>query len=134
MRLLLDTHLLLWALADPDRLDATTRSVLEDASNEVLFSAASLWEIAIKAGLGRVDFTFDPQQVLRAALDTGFVELPVRSAAAVLVAGMPPHHRDPVDRLLIAQAMSEPVRFYTADPVLPAYSELVTLVRQAGAG
>ena len=77
MRLLLDTHLLLWALAEPDRLDATTRTALEDASNEVLFSAASLWEIAIKAGLGRSDFAFDSQQILRAALQTGFVELPV---------------------------------------------------------
>ena len=129
MRLLLDTHLLLWALAEPDRLDATTKAVLEDASNEVLFSAASVWEIAIKVGLGRSDFAFDPQQILRAALDTGFVELPVRSDAAVLVAKLPPRHRDPFDRLLIAQAMSEPVRFYTADPLLPPYSELVTLVR-----
>jgi PIN domain nuclease of toxin-antitoxin system len=129
MRLLLDTHLMLWALAEPNRLDATTKAVLEDASNEVLFSAASVWEIAIKAGLGRSDFAFDPQQILRAALDTGFVELPVRSEAAALVAKLQPHHRDPFDRLLIAQAMSEPVRFYTADPVLPPYSELVTLVR-----
>jgi PIN domain nuclease of toxin-antitoxin system len=129
MRLLLDTHLLLWALAEPDRLDATTKAVLEDANNEVLFSAASVWEIAIKVGLGRSDFAFDPQQILRAALDTGFVELPVRSGAAVLVTKLPLHHRDPFDRLLIAQAMSEPVRFYTADPLLPPYSELVTLVR-----
>jgi PIN domain nuclease of toxin-antitoxin system len=129
MRLLLDTHLLLWALAEPERLDATSRAALEDPDNEVLFSAASLWEIAIKSGLGRPDFTIDPQQILRAALDTGFVELPVRSDAAVLVAKLPPHHRDPFDRLLIAQAISEPVRFYTADPLLPPYSELVALVR-----
>ena len=128
MRLLLDTHLLLWALAEPGRLDAKTKSALEHPGNEVLFSAASLWEIAIKASLGRVDFNFDPQQVLQAALETGFVELPVCSAAAILVAKLPPHHRDPFDRLLIAQAMSEPVRFYTADPLLPPYSELVTLV------
>jgi PIN domain nuclease of toxin-antitoxin system len=129
MRLLLDTHVLLWALISPERLDATTRVVLEDPQNEVLFSAASLWEIAIKAALGRPDFTCDPVQVLQAALETGFIELPVRAAAAVRVAGLPPHHRDPFDRLLIAQAMSEPVRFYTADAVLPVYSELVTLVR-----
>lgn len=64
MRLLLDTHLLLWALAEPDRLDAVTRAALEDPGNEVLFSAASLWEIAIKAGLGRADFAFEPQQIL----------------------------------------------------------------------
>lgn len=101
---------------------------MEDSNNEVLFSAASLWEIAIKAGLGRIDFGFDPQRLLRAAMDTGFVELPVRSDAAIRAAELPPHHRDPFDRLLIAQAMSEPVRFYTADSVLPAYSELVTLV------
>lgn len=128
MRLLLDTHLLLWALAEPGRLDAKTKLALEHPGNEVLFSAASLWEIAIKASLGRVDFNFDPQQVLQAALETGFVELPVFSAAAILVAKLPTHHRDPFDRLLIAQAMSEPVRLYTADPLLPPYSELVTLV------
>lgn len=128
MRLLLDTHLLLWALASPERLDAATRAALEDPGNEVLFSAASLWEIAIKAALGRPDFICDPTQVLQAALETGFVELPVQAGAAVLVADLPPHHRDPFDRLLIAQAMSEPVRFYTADATLPPYSELVTLV------
>jgi PIN domain nuclease of toxin-antitoxin system len=129
MRLLLDTHLLLWALAEPERLDATTCAALEDPDNEVLFSAASLWEIAIKAKLGRPDFIFVPQQILQAALETGFAELPVRSAAAVLVADLPLHHRDPFDRLLVAQAISEPVRLYTADPLLPPYSELVTLVR-----
>ncbi|MDB5370661.1 MAG: hypothetical protein JWP20_2219 [Roseomonas sp.] len=129
MRLLLDTHLLLWALATPDRLDATARAALEDPENEVLFSAASLWEIAIKAALGRSDFSCDPQQVLQAALETGFVELPVRAAAAVLAGSLPPHHRDPFDRLLVAQAIREPVRFYTADATLPVYSELVTLVR-----
>ncbi|PZP44815.1 MAG: PIN domain nuclease [Azospirillum brasilense] len=129
MRLLLDTHLLLWTLAEPERLDATTRAVLEDPGNEVLFSAASLWEIAIKAGLGRPDFAFNPQRILQAALETGFVELPVRSTAAIHVADLPQHHRDPFDRLLVAQAISEPVRLYTADPLLPPYSELVTLVR-----
>ncbi|CAG4901108.1 unnamed protein product [Acidocella sp. C78] len=128
MRLLLDTHLLLWALAEPDRLDDATRWTLEDPGNEVMFSAASLWEIAIKAGLGRPDFVFDEQQILRAALDTGFTELPVHSDAAILVAKLPAHHRDPFDRLLIAQAMSQPMRLYTADPLLPPYSELVTLV------
>jgi PIN domain nuclease of toxin-antitoxin system len=128
MRLLLDTHLLLWALAEPDRLDDVTRSTIEDPGNEVRFSAASVWEIAIKAGLGRPDFVVDPQQILRAALDTGFTELPVRSDAAMLVAKLPPYHRDPFDRLLIAQAMSEPMHFYTADPLLPRYSEMVTLV------
>jgi PIN domain nuclease of toxin-antitoxin system len=128
MRLLLDTHLLLWALAEPERLEANFRAVIENPRNEVLFSAASLWEIAIKAGLGRPDFAVDPERILQAALETGFVELPVRSEAAIRVARLPQHHRDPFDRLLIAQAMSEPVRLYTADPLLPPYSELVALV------
>jgi PIN domain nuclease of toxin-antitoxin system len=129
MRLLLDTHLLLWALAEPARLDAATRAALEEPENTVLFSAASLWEIAIKAALGRPDFAFDPAQILQAALETGFTELPVRAAAAIGVARLPPLHRDPFDRLLVAQAMAEPVRLYTADPLLAPYSELVTLVR-----
>lgn len=128
MRLLLDTHLLLWSLAEPARLDATMRSALEEPDNEVLFSAASLWEIAIKAGLGRLDFNFNPQKILQAALETGFIELPVRSEAAVLVATLPQHHRDPFDRLLVAQAINESVRLYTADPLLPPYSALVILV------
>lgn len=129
MRLLLDTHLLLWALVEPERLDTATRAALEDPENEVMFSAASFWEIAIKASLGRPDFAFDPRQILQAALETGFVELPVRSSAAIQVAGLPLLHRDPFDRLLIAQAIAEPVRLYTADLLLPPYSELVTLVR-----
>jgi PIN domain nuclease of toxin-antitoxin system len=128
MRLLPDTHPLLWAVAEPQLLDSVTRSTLEDADNDVLFSAASIWEIAIKARLGRADFAFRPHEILRAALQTGFVELPVRARAAMLVADLPLHHRDPFDRLLIAQAISEPVRLYTADPLLPPCSELVTLV------
>ena len=129
MRLLLDTHLLLWALADDPRLSDTVRSVVEDGSNDVLFSAASIWEIAIKAGLGRVDFPVRPDAIARAARDTGFTELPVRAAVAALVADLPPHHRDPFDRLLIAQAISESVPLYTVDPSLPPYSELVVLAR-----
>ena len=129
MRLLLDTHLLLWALGEPARLDRATRAALEDPGNEVLFSAASLWEIAIKAGFGRADFAVEPGLVLEAAVETGFVELPVRASAAVLVSGLPMHHRDPFDRLLIAQAVSEPVHLLTVDPLLVPYSELVRLVR-----
>jgi PIN domain nuclease of toxin-antitoxin system len=129
MRLLLDTHVLLWALGRPERLDAATRALLEDPETEVLFSAASIWEVAIKAGLGRADFAVRPDEVARAARGTGFAELPVRAAAAALVADLPPHHRDPFDRLLVAQAMAEPARLYTADPQLPPYSELVTLLR-----
>ncbi|MDN3568590.1 type II toxin-antitoxin system VapC family toxin [Paeniroseomonas aquatica] len=128
MRLLLDTHILLWALDKPARLDGGTRALLEDPANEVLFSAASIWEIAIKARLGRADFPVRPDQIAQAARGTGFTELPVRAEAAARVADLPLHHRDPFDRLLVAQAMLEPMRLYTADPLLPPYSELVTLL------
>ena len=128
MRLLLDTHILLWALDTPARLDGGTRALLEDPANEVLFSAASIWEIAIKARLGRTDFPMRPERIAQAARDTGFTELPVRADAAARVADLPLHHRDPFDRLLVAQAMVEPMRLYTADPLLPPYSELVSLV------
>ena len=128
MRLLLDTHILLWALDQPARLDSGTRALLEDPANEVLFSAASIWEIAIKVRLGRADFPVRPDAIAQAARDTGFTELPVRADAAARVADMPLHHRDPFDRLLVAQAMAEPMRLYTADPLLPPYSDLVTLV------
>ena len=128
MRLLLDTHILIWALSQPARLNLQVRTLLEDPDHEILFSAASLWEMAIKAALGRADFQVSPEATLEAALASGFVELPVRSAAALRVATLPDHHRDPFDRLLVAQAMAEPAMLYTADAQLEAYSELVVRV------
>ena len=128
MRLLLDTHILLWALADDPRLDARARSWIEDPSNLVLFSAASIWEIAIKSALNRTRFGVSPTEIAEAARLTGFTELPVHAAAAALVADLPMLHRDPFDRLLVAQAISETVRLVTSDPLLRPYSELVTLV------
>ncbi len=128
MRVLLDTHILIWSLYELERLDQATGALLEEPSTDVLFSAASIWEIAIKARLGRVDFKQRPEAVVEAALETGFTELPIRSRAAALVADLPLHHRDPFDRLLVAQAMSEPARLLTSDAQLRAYSELVTLV------
>jgi PIN domain nuclease of toxin-antitoxin system len=128
MRLLLDTHILLWALDEPVRLDQQTRDLLEDPTNEVLFSAASIWEIAIKVRLGRADFPIRPELIAESARATGFTELPVRAAVAARVADLPLHHRDPFDRLLVAQAIAEPARFYTSDAKLAAYSELVTVI------
>jgi PIN domain nuclease of toxin-antitoxin system len=128
MRLLLDTHILLWALREPERLGASVRNVIEDSANEVLFSAASIWEVAIKARLRRSDFDAQPEEIAQAARATGFTELPVRSDAAALVARLPLHHRDPFDRLLVAQAMVEPLHLYTADRQLPPYSELVVFI------
>jgi PIN domain nuclease of toxin-antitoxin system len=131
MRVLLDTHVLLWALAEPRRLDAETRATIESGETEMLFSAASIWEIAIKSSLGRAGFAFDPGEIARAALDTGFIELAVRSNAAALVARLPLLHRDPFDRVLIAQAIVEPANLYTADPQLVPYSDLVRRIGTA---
>lgn len=125
---MLDTHVLIWALGEPHRLAPPVRALLEDPDQEVLFSAASLWEISIKAALGRTDFKVEPREILAAALGAGFVELPVRSAAALVVADLPLHHRDPFDRLLVAQALTEPARLYTVDAALEPYSELVVRV------
>ena len=125
MRVLLDTHVLLWALVEPRRLDRETRATIESGETEVLFSAASIWEIAIKSSLGRAGFAFDPEEIARAALETGFIELAVRWNAAALVGQLPPLHRDPFDRVLVAQAIVEPATLYTADPQLLPYSDLV---------
>jgi len=125
MRVLLDTHILLWALVEPRRLDRETRATIETSDTEVLFSAASIWEIAIKSGLGRSDFAFDAEEIAQAALDTGFTEVAVRPKAAALVARLPLLHRDPFDRVLVAQAIVEPATLYTADQQLVPYSDLV---------
>lgn len=128
MHLLLDTHVLLWALLTPERLNSEGLALIEDKQNKVWFSAASIWEIAIKAGLKREDFKARPEAVTQSAIDTGFTEMPICADAAMRVESMPLHHRDPFDRLLIAQALHAPARFLTADAVLGQYSELVTLV------
>jgi PIN domain nuclease of toxin-antitoxin system len=128
VRILLDTHILLWAVIEPERLSPSARAALEDPDHQILFSAASAWEMAMKAALGRADLRISPARIVDAALAIGFVELPVRSPAALKLETLPLHHRDPFDRLLIAQAMTEPATLYTADAQLSAYSELVTLV------
>lgn len=121
MKLLLDTHLLLWAAGQPEKLTADTRALLDDARNELLFSAASLWEISIKRSLGRKDFRVDARLLRRGLLDNGYAELPVTSAHAVSIDSLPPIHKDPFDRLLIAQAMVEGVTLLTADPLVAKY-------------
>jgi PIN domain nuclease of toxin-antitoxin system len=128
LRLLLDTHILVRALIEPARLRPEVRDALEDPDNDILFSAASIWEIAIKAALGRGDFGVAPETFVEEALRAGFNELPVRSNAATRVATLPHHHRDPFDRLLLAQAMTEPAMLYTADALIATYSEMVVIV------
>jgi PIN domain nuclease of toxin-antitoxin system len=128
VKLLLDTHLLLWAAGVPEKLPAAARAQIEDASNDLLFSAASLWEVAIKRGLGRADFQVDVRQLRRGLLDNGYFELPVLSGHAVAVDTLPMLHRDPFDRILIAQAMVEGVGFLTVDRMLAGYGEPVRAV------
>ncbi len=122
--MLLDTHRLLWALGSPARLSTDLRRQLDAA--EVFVSAAPIWEISIKSTLGKLDA--DPQQVLLTLAPAGFVLLPVLGEHAAMVARLPPIHRDPFDRMLLAQAFSEPMNLFTRDETLRAYGSLVTVV------
>lgn len=121
MKLLVDTHLLLWAAGLPDRLSQAARTLLEDPTNELLFSAASLWEIAIKRSLGRDDFQVEPRLLRRGLLDNGWIELPITSTHAVAIEHLPPLHKDPFDRLLLAHASDEGIVLLTSDAQLAQY-------------
>lgn len=125
MGLLLDTHVLVWALDAPKRLSLAVRRELKDPLNEIYFSAASIWEIAIKSGLGKVTFRHSAEAIARVATDTGFIELPITASHGAAVASLPGHHRDPFDRLLVAQAMALPAHLLTVDSVLVPYSNLI---------
>lgn len=129
MAWLLDTHVLLWALAQPDRFPPEWHETLATTPDPVYFSAVNIWEIAIKVSLGHHDFGFRPERVQQLAEQAGFVELPVAALHAAKVAHLPLHHRDPFDRLLVAQAITEQARLLTADSALPVYSDLVDCLR-----
>jgi len=128
MRLLVDTHLLLWAVAKSRRLSKAARSLLEDPANEVFFSAASLWEIVIKSSLRKEDFGVDVAVLRPALARMGFTELPVSGAHAERLASLPPLHKDPFDRMLVAQSLAEPLLLLTNDGVLGGYGESVKVV------
>ncbi|HVW85291.1 MAG TPA: type II toxin-antitoxin system VapC family toxin [Bryobacteraceae bacterium] len=121
MKLLLDTHLLLWAAGKPDRLPAEARTLIGDPENEPVFSSASLWEIAIKRGLGRSDFQVDARLLRRGLLDNGYLELAITGEHAVATDGLPPLHKDPFDRLLVAQSMVEGITLLTTDSLVAQY-------------
>lgn len=121
MKLLLDTHLLLWAAGQPERLSKQARRLLSDPANELLFSAASLWEIAIKRNLGRADFKVEPRLLRRGLLDNGYRELAITSAHVLELDALPAHHKDPFDRILVAQALSEGITLLTVDPMVAKY-------------
>ena len=121
MKLLLDTHLLLWAAGSPGQLPATARILMEDLQNELLFSAASLWEIVIKRSLGRSDFQVDARVLRRGLLDNGYQELAIPTEHAVFIDSLPLLHKDPFDRILVAQATVEGITLLTADALVAQY-------------
>lgn len=128
MKLLLDTHLLLWAAGQPDRLPKTARDLIEAEGSELIFSTASLWEIVIKQGLGREDFKVDARLLRRGMLDNGYTELPIASEHVVAIDTLPPLHKDPFDRVLVAQALVEGVILLTTDKLVASYPAPVRAV------
>lgn len=121
MKLLLDTHVLLWAAGQPERLPASARALIDDRRNELIFSVASLWEIAIKNGLGRNDFQADPRALRRGLLDNGYQEMPIGGQHALALDVLPLIHKDPFDRILVAQAIVEGVTLLTVDTLVAQY-------------
>lgn len=128
MNLLLDTHLLLRAASEPQRLSAKARALLLDPANQLIFSSASLWEITIKSGLERSDFNVDPRRLWRMLLVNGYRELSVTSEHTVAVNDLPPLHKDPFDRILVAQARVEGLTLLTADKLVAKYGDGVKKV------
>lgn len=129
MRLLLDTHILLWAAAVPERLPSRAQALISDEANELLFSTASIWEVAIKHGLARLSFDLTPKEFYADLLDSSYLELPILAEHTFEVSGLPPLHRDPFDRLLVAQTLAEgDLLLLTADATLAKYPAPIMLV------
>jgi len=128
MNLLLDTHIALWAITDDPKLPALARGLIAAPDNVVWVSAASVWEIAIKRALGRGDMPISSQQALEFFKQSGYRILPIDAVHATVVEGLPAHHQDPFDRILVAQALSEPMRLITHDAKVALYSDTVILV------
>lgn len=122
MKLLLDTHLLLWAAGEPAKLSRVARRLIADPANELIFSAASLWEISIKRALGRKDFRVEPRVLRRGLVDNGYVELAITSEHALAIESLPLLHKDPFDRMLMAQATVEGITLLTVDTQLAKYA------------
>lgn len=128
MKLLLDTHLLLWTAAVSERVGADARTLIDDPANTVCFSVIAIWETAIKYGLRRKDFGFEPRTFRRNLLRAGFDEIEIRSEHALAVSSLPALHRDPFDRLLIAQAAVEGMTLVTSDRLIAQYGGSIRLV------
>jgi PIN domain nuclease of toxin-antitoxin system len=121
MKLLLDTHLLLWAAGSPEQLPLVARQLIENEHNELFFSPASLWEISIKHSLGREDFRVDARVLRRGLVDNGYIEIPIVSEHTVFIDSLPLIHKDPFDRILIAQATVEGITLLTMDGLIAKY-------------
>ena len=121
MKLVLDTHLLLWAAGGAAQMPAEAVRLLSDPAHELFFSPASLWEVVIKNGLGRADFKVDPHLLRRGLMDNGYRELSITSAHTVAIEGLPPIHKDPFDRILVAQATTEGMVLVTSDAIVAQY-------------
>ncbi len=128
MKLLLDTHVLLWAASASDRLSAQAREMIEDSNNTLIFSSASIWEIVIKSGLGRDDFEVDAQELRQGLLDHDYRELSITSAHAIAVTSLPQIHKDPFDRMLLAQSIVEGVKLVTSDALVARYPGMIMQV------
>ena len=128
MRVLFDTHLLLWTIGFSPRLSVAARVIVEDPATTAMFSVVSLWEMAIKAAKGLADFAADPREVRRGLLDNGWTELPIVSEHAFAAGPLPPIHRDPFDRMLVAQATVEGILLLTGDARVARYPGPVRLV------
>ncbi len=125
MRVLLDTHVLLWVLADDQKLSGKARQLINNAA-EIYVSAATFWEMAIKVGLGKLSVDLD--EIRRYCVESGFIELPISSEHAIAVKDLESHHRDPFDRLIVATAMTEPMKLLTADPIVAKYTSMAVLI------
>lgn len=128
MNLLLDTHVALWAITDSPRLSATARELIGAPHAQVWVSSVSVWEIAIKHALARADMPVSAEQALRYFRESGFRLLAIEPEHAVAVESLPLHHQDPFDRLLVAQALTEPMRLLTRDAQVAAYSDSIVRV------
>lgn len=128
MKYLLDTHLILWAASSPAELSQAALAILKSEDHTLIFSAASLWEITIKNSLGRSDFSVNAHLLRRGLLDNGWQELPINSSHALAVEHLPPIHKDPFDRILLAQAEVEGILLLTTDNVVARYPGSVRLV------
>jgi PIN domain nuclease of toxin-antitoxin system len=121
MRFLLDTHFVIWVAIDDPRIRPAARTILNDRANQFFFSVSSIWEIAIKSALRRSDFLYDPREIRRQFIANGYEELPILGHHVVAIDSLAPIHKDPFDRILIAQAMVEGITLLTADPVIAKY-------------